>query len=135
MQSDEWKRVRVGALERSMRKGFPVCEVCGKAGIRHKNRAERRDGRIPYSNGLQVHHLHYRNLGSEEPADLIVLCTDELHLDANYDAALDRYYSTPPLERGRPPDIPDRVGCHERAHDDPAYRQEVARLANERPWA
>lgn len=30
--------------------------------------------RVPFTNGLEVHHVHYRNLGCEEAADLIVLC-------------------------------------------------------------
>lgn len=115
--SDEWKAKRKIAFERSALRAkmhSPACEVCGRYGLRHKNRAEGRDYyfRVENTNGLQVHHVHYRTLGHETPNDLIVLCTDRLYLEL---------------------DVWERVGCHERAHDDRAYRSHVAQIAESRP--
>lgn len=117
--SDQWKRVRHSALYRSIgRHRVPACEVCGRGGLGHKNRERLQ---VPYSNGLQVHHLHYRNLGYEQPEDLIVLCTDVCFLN--------EYMRYPPAERGP---FPSRVGCHERTHDDRVFRAEVDRIARAR---
>lgn len=125
MASDEWKRRRQAAFQRAASRNkyyFPVCEICGRYGVPHKNR---RSSDNPYqvegTNGLQVHHVHYRNLGHEEPNDLIVLCTDVCFLDA--------HMSVPPSKRGA---FPDRVGCHERCHDDRYYRDQVALIAGAR---
>lgn len=52
LQTDEWQRIRQEAIERADH----CCADCG---------ATRR---------LQVHHLHYRNVGAEQPEDLVVLC-------------------------------------------------------------
>jgi hypothetical protein len=119
IRSDAWRRRRKDAILRSTKDGWPRCEVCGRPGIHHKRL---QPGDIFGSSGLQVHHLHYRNLGQEEPEDLIVLCTDELHIDD--------YYKLPEDERegwtfvGR--------GCHSRVHDDPSFKLEVRRIAGER---
>lgn len=112
MASEDWAIRRVRAIERSVRNGTPRCEMCGKAGLPFKNRIEDRRYRYPDSSGLNVHHLNYRSLGQEEPADLIVLCTDDLWLDD-----LDDW---------------EGVGCHERVHADRGYRIEVENYARER---
>ena len=52
LETDEWQRIRQEAIERADN----CCADCG---------ATRR---------LQVHHLHYRNIGTEQPEDLVVLC-------------------------------------------------------------
>lgn len=139
--SDEWRAKRAAALERSRANapltGFmrgPVCEVCGRLGTSYKNSRSSLDSkdrryRVEYANGLQVHHVHYRNLGYETPDDLIVLCTDALHYGA-YDFAYAMWHDNG--RQGPPPALPRRVGCHERAHDDRAFRLEVARIARER---
>lgn len=120
MASDEWKAKRSAAFSRARRASrdglYAICEACGRHGTMHKNRAEGRDHlyRVDGTNGLQVHHVHYRNLGREEPNDLIVLCTDRLFVDA------------PDFRRG--------LGCHERVHDDQSYRSEVARIAAARSY-
>ena len=116
MASDQWKRVRMSALQRARR-----CEICGRYGLPLKNRERYQ---VDGTNGLQVHHLHYRTLGNEQPEDLIVLCTDTCFLD--------EYRRLPPLPSGVYP-FPDRVGCHERCHDDPTYKAMVRRIADERP--
>lgn len=54
IQSDEWKAKRDQRLALDCNK----CQVCGS------------------SDGLEVHHLTYRNLGHEEMNDLITLCHD-----------------------------------------------------------
>lgn len=115
--SDEWKERRKDAFRRSSleSKMFrPCCEVCGRYGAQHKNRAEGRDHhyRVDGTNGLQVHHVHYRNLGNEDPDDLIVLCTSALTIGSD--------------------DWTPRSGCHERAHDDADYRRKVAWFAEAR---
>lgn len=152
IDSDDWKLRRVGALERSIRRGnymrAPCCEVCGRTGTSHKNSRSRldyreRQFRVEYSNGLEVHHLHYRTLGQEEPQDLIVLCTDILHL-SGYDIRSrqwhDKMLTTPGEWKDRmkivgpPPKRPQRVGCHERCHDDREFAIEVERIAWERGW-
>jgi hypothetical protein len=124
IQTDAWKARRRTALERSVdrtsRVRSPRCEVCGRFGTRHKNPRSSLDSRerrfrVDGSNGLHVHHVTYRNLGHEEPNDLIVLCTDV----AVWVASGSRDFSA-------------RVGCHERAHDDPEFRREVERIARER---
>ena len=80
IQSDAWKARRVEALNRAIKdsRGIaaPQCEICGRWGTNHKNPPEPGEGRFGVwaSNGLEVHHVHYRNLGQEEPEDLIVLC-------------------------------------------------------------
>lgn len=109
--SDAWARKRVEALRRTSggRSGAPHCEVCGRRGSPFKNRVKDRRLRHPNSNGLEVHHLHYRNLEDELPEDLIVLCTDVLWLST-----------------------PGRLGCHEQVHLDFSFRQEVARVAANR---
>jgi hypothetical protein len=53
LQSDTWKERRLAALERA---NFQ-CHVCGD------------------NSGLEVHHKTYKNLGLEEPVDLVVLCS------------------------------------------------------------
>jgi hypothetical protein len=131
IRSDEWMLRRVAALQRTIvRTQYvpqPRCEVCGRPGRSHKNSRSSLDWkdrqfRVEYSLGLQVHHLHYRNLGQEEPEDLIVLCTDVLYADD--------YYRLTPEQRvgwtfmGR--------GCHSRVHNDPAFKREVQRIAGER---
>lgn len=141
IRSDEWKLRRVAALHRATRRdGYvpqPRCEVCGRAGYPHKNSGSSLDYRerrfrVEHSNGLEVHHLHYRNLGHEEPADLMVLCTDNVIMYRfNYDAWRDECRKA--KEEGRPtPELPTRAGCHERVHDDPAFKREVLRIAAER---
>lgn len=52
LKTDEWKRIRRWALDRAGHK----CQLCQST----KN--------------LNVHHNNYKNLGKEEPADIIVLC-------------------------------------------------------------
>jgi hypothetical protein len=126
MASREWAERRAEALMRSRDRLGPRCEVCGRHGLSHKNRPE--DRRLTGANGLEVHHLHYRTLGDEDPDDLVVLCTDSLYYDA-YHAAYDVWMRR---REGPRPTYPDRVGCHERAHDDPAFRREVARMAANR---
>lgn len=133
IQSDPWKERRVAALERSKKSSTsrrnPACEMCGRAGDSHKNPSSRLDYserrfRVDYSNGLEVHHLHYRTLGNEQPEDLIVLCTDGLYYE-DHDRAVQAAMQT----GGEFPPYPDRVGCHERCHDDPTFRADVARIA------
>lgn len=51
LASQEWAKIRADLL--ILKKGR--CEVCGKK-------------------GKQVHHLHYKTLGEENPEDLILLC-------------------------------------------------------------
>lgn len=125
IRSDEWMLRRVAALERSIAGRYyrtPCCELCGRRGVAHKNPRNRLDSkdrrhRVDNSLGLEVHHITYRNLGREEPADLIVLCTDSLYL-GNYDISS---AST------------TNVGCHERCHLDPLFRAAVERVAGRRP--
>lgn len=138
MASNDWAVRRVAAIQRSVRSipptriSVPRCEVCGKAGISFKNRVEDRRYRHPDSNGLNVHHLHYRNLGQESPEDLIVLCTDVLYYD-NYDRAHNAWRRAGGKTSGyREPPYPDGVGCHERVHNDRAFKREVERIASER---
>lgn len=124
MRSDEWRERRKAALERaSVRERYlgprPRCEVCGRQGMDYKNRLfdlDYRDRiyRVEYANGLEVHHLTYRNLGSEEPADLIVLCTSGLV-----------FYHSGYTDL-------ETLGCHERAHESRAFRLEVESIARER---
>jgi 5-methylcytosine-specific restriction endonuclease McrA len=109
IQSDDWKKRRGRALWRSAHLQTPQCEICGKLGGSFKNRDSDDRHRVDNSRGLEVHHLTYTNLGNETPEDLIVLCTDNLHL----------VYSN--FKRG--------VGCHERAHADPDFAREVAMKA------
>lgn len=147
INSEAWRSVRQRALQRATVRGRymsrPSCEVCGLHGYSHKNRHSDDRYRVDYSNGPNVHHLHYRNLGSENPEDLIVLCTDGLYYgryDRFYKAWRDKMMITPgdwsELKKvvGEPPEMPSRVGCHERVHDDPAFRREVQRIAAERDW-
>jgi hypothetical protein len=124
MQSDAWKERRRAALERAVDRTsslrLPRCEVCGRYGTRYKNRRSSLDSRerrfrVEGANGLHVHHVTYRNLGTEAPDELIVLCTDvAVWVESGYR------------------DFSKRVGCHERAHDDPDFRREVERIARER---
>ncbi len=97
IKSDEWKERRVAALTRA----HVRCEFCGREGGRFKNRRSDLDSkdrryRVEDSNGLEVHHLHYRTLGDEQPADLIVLCTgdagchEQAHADPLFREALER---------------------------------------------
>ena len=141
MASTDWAIRRVDALTRTVRNYSPRCEVCERPGLSYKNRIEDRRYRIENANGLEVHHLHYRSLGQEEPEDLIVLCTDALYYDDHdraYEDWRDRMLRMPGDRQeqlraaGPSPPLPDRVGCHERVHDDPAFKREVARLAAER---
>lgn len=60
LSSDGWRRVREAALDHA----YHRCTVCGATG------------------GLEVHHRHYRTLGAEAPADLVVLCR-ACHRDAD----------------------------------------------------
>lgn len=128
IQSDEWKEKRAAALERSRSSDAdappfhrpPRCEMCGKNGGRHTNSRSSLDPRerrfrVDDSYGLQVHHVHYRTLGNEDPDDLIVLCTNRYIHEAG----------------GRTTII---QGCHERAHEDVHYRSEVAHVAGERRY-
>ncbi len=118
INSREWGLLRVQALQRSMvqpRFGAPrpACEACGQEGERHKKSRsdldhKDRETRIEYSKGLEVHHLHYRNLGCEQPEDLIVLCTDSLH------------------------GFRRNSGCHERTHSDPRIRNAVEQIVHHR---
>lgn len=162
INSDDWKLRRVAALKRSISRStsrrYPACEVCGKEGHSHKNSRSRLDSRerrfrVDYSNGLEVHHLHYRNLGQEEPEDLIVLCTDVLYYGGHQirserwvdsvrinawklqqELGIDRNdaWARAKAEAGPAPELPKRVGCHERVHDDRSFRREVDRIASER---
>lgn len=129
--TDAWREKRTAALERSVRGArsagcrwpTPRCEVCGRAGTHHKSSRSSLDPRerrfrVEGSNGLHVHHIHYRRLGNETPADLIVLCTDVLVWVAS------GYHN-----------YAKRVGCHERVHDDPVFRGDVERQARERGYA
>lgn len=160
IESDAWKLRRVAALERSERRPhkrrsylrWPVCEVCGRSGTSHKNSRSSLDSRdrrfrVEGSNGLHVHHLHYRTLGSEEPDDLIVLCTDACHwggydLDTKAwrDKTMRRVGETDEEWRakrdaaGPYPQRPKRVGCHERAHDDPEFASLIRRVARSRTY-
>jgi len=142
IESDTWKARRVAALKRSTRTTLkigsyssqkPCCEACGKPGLSHKNSRSKldyreRQFRVDGSNGLEVHHLHYRTLGSETPDDLIVLCTDTIHWhDWN-----ERYLNTRPTERHLLKPAGKRVGCHERTHDDASFRRYVENIAAER---
>lgn len=52
LKSEHWKETREKALKRS---GYK-CQVCG------------------YNKNLQVHHNTYKNIGHEDPTDLVVLC-------------------------------------------------------------
>lgn len=52
LKSNHWKETREKALKRS---GYK-CQVCG------------------YDKNLQVHHNTYKNIGHEDPTDLVVLC-------------------------------------------------------------
>ena len=124
LQTDAWKERRRAALERACdrRSSFcqPRCEVCGRGGTFYKNPRSRLDSRerrfrVENANGLNVHHVSYRSLGAESPDDLIVLCTDVAVWAASGYA-----------------DFSSRVGCHERAHDDPVFRREVERVARSR---
>jgi 5-methylcytosine-specific restriction endonuclease McrA len=77
IQSDAWKAQRQRALQRTAQRDrlrWPHCEGCLRRGSGFKNPAEDRF-RVEGSNGLHIHHLHYRNLGNEQPEDLVVLCT------------------------------------------------------------
>ncbi len=116
IKSDEWKDRRVLALKRATTRErystSPRCEFCGQAGSRFKKRRSdldhrERKHRVDDSNGLEVHHLHYRTLGEELPEDLVVLCTDNLYARR-------------------------KIGCHERAHLDPLFRDAVERLVERR---
>lgn len=120
MASDAWKAKRRDAFSRSSwanRHHHPVCEMCGRYGTMHKNRRSRDNPfQVEGTSGLQVHHVHYRNLTNEDPNDLIVLCTDACYLDAW------------PKQGPFPP----RMGCHERAHDDRDFRAKVNEKAASR---
>lgn len=102
--SDEWRTRRAEAIRRTIKRTeiwtAPQCEVCGQYGVRHKNKPDfkQKKFRVEMSNGLEVHHPHYRNLGCEEPGDLIVLCGL----------------------------------CHDKTHEDPGFKLEVRRIAEER---
>jgi hypothetical protein len=139
MASDDWARRRVAALERSIHsvRGSvtPRCEICHRPGQPFKNRVEDRRFRIADSNGLNVHHLHYRHLGNEEPDDLIVLCTDDLFFD-DYHRAYAAWRRATLLGQpaGPEPELPEGVGCHERVHADRGFRTQVFRLAQERTY-
>jgi hypothetical protein len=145
MASDAWAMRRVAALKRSVTHdryfSRPRCEVCGRPGIAFKNRVEDSRYRLEGSNGLNVHHLHYRNLGNESPEDLIVLCTDVLYYedhDRAYEAWRNRMLAMPgdrPEQlraAGPSPPLPENAGCHERVHNDPAFKREVSRIASQR---
>jgi 5-methylcytosine-specific restriction endonuclease McrA len=54
LETYAWQEIREKALERAEH----CCADCG---------AERR---------LEVHHLTYKNLGTEQPEDLVVVCSD-----------------------------------------------------------
>lgn len=129
IQSEAWQERRAAALVRSERRSerrVPCCERCGRTGLSFKSRPDPLERfRIEGSNGLQVHHLDYRTLGHEEPDGLIVLCTDAVHIAAFFNL---------PRSKTRGVRTPSRVGCHELAHDDPAVRNEIARLARSRTY-
>lgn len=61
MRSDAWSRKRAERLELDDNK----CVMCGR------NNGLRKDGKTPI---LQVHHIHYSNLGVEPMEDLVSLC-------------------------------------------------------------
>ena len=99
------------------------------------------------SNGLEVHHLTYKRLGCEEPDDLIVLCTDACYYDAyhhRYHAWIDRTrklagenneeWRAKREAAGGAPSLPERIGCHERVHDDAEFRMVIAHVAAERGY-
>lgn len=52
LKTEHWKETREKALKRA---GYK-CQVCG------------------YDKNLQVHHNTYKNIGHEDPTDLVVLC-------------------------------------------------------------
>lgn len=58
--SPEWAAIRKAALERARHR----CQFCGLS----------RDRLRLIGRHLEVHHNNYRNLGKEQPEDLIVLC-------------------------------------------------------------
>lgn len=58
--SAEWRHIRLAAIERAAGR----CQLCGRS----------RDRLGPLNRHLEVHHNNYRNLGHEQPEDLIVLC-------------------------------------------------------------
>ena len=156
--SDAWKQRRVAALNRSSSRvsaaylGLPRCEFCGQCGTRHKNSRSRldfkaRQFRVEQSNGLHVHHVTYERLGDEHPDDLIVLCTDICYYDdydRRYRAWSDRtrkfvgeseeQWRAKRKVAGPPPSPPDRIGCHERVHDDPQVRAFIAAIARSRTY-
>lgn len=55
LKSPHWKQVREGAVRRA---GWR-CQLCGRDGLKRE---------------LHVHHNRYKNLGREQPEDIIVLC-------------------------------------------------------------
>jgi 5-methylcytosine-specific restriction endonuclease McrA len=58
--SPEWRAIRKAALERACYR----CQFCGLS----------RDRLRLIGRHLEVHHNNYRNLGKEQPEDLVVLC-------------------------------------------------------------
>ena len=58
LKSPHWRKLKVEALKRSGN----LCEECGA------------DGR---ETRLELHHLHYRNLGNESREDVKLLCTQK----------------------------------------------------------
>jgi hypothetical protein len=54
LHSDDWKKVRKSALRRAKNR----CQLCNK------------------TDGLDVHHRTYENLGKEKPEDVTVLCRE-----------------------------------------------------------
>jgi hypothetical protein len=63
MRSPEWKDFRLRIIAERGSK----CEKCGRT-----------------SGVIQVHHLHYRNLGCEKPQDVLVVC-DACHRSIHHD--------------------------------------------------
>ena len=66
IKSPEWAATRDDALHRA----HCYCEFCGW---------QTPDPHLPPWWKLHVHHLTYRNLGNEQPEDLIVLCSSCHH--------------------------------------------------------
>lgn len=78
LKSPEWSQKRQEALHRSGGNSLdgPKCEAC--------------DTR---AHSLDVHHLHYRNLGHEPLNDLVVLCRechDHAHANHEYRTKIER---------------------------------------------
>mgnify|MGYP000337543416 CR=1 FL=1 len=72
LNSDKWRKFRLMAIEQTGNK----CEECGKSGEKIS---------------LEVHHLHYRNLGTETLDDITVCCSD-CHKELDQDREDEKHY-------------------------------------------